>query len=197
MIAASGTAYAVAASKVNIADPTTPSQVAKVDPSGHLLTNGSTSTINSDIAAYGFNSPSVYLATSLTHATLAISAVDVDNSHNNFEPNSDFEATLVKIQVGSSGTCTDTDRLVTALSSYAARSGQSTSQSFPAPIVVKSDASKAYCLGFQLTLIDATAGATLYPTDMTLDAYVVAGAYAGAGTNATPAHALPTALRHA
>jgi hypothetical protein len=197
MIAASGTAYAIGATQVNIADPNTPSQVAKVDQSNHLLTTGATSTIDALTAVYGFNLPAIEMVTSATHATLAVSAVQVDNSRNNIEPNSDFQASLVKVQVGSAGTCADTDRVVTALSSYAAPSGKSVGQSFPAPVVVKQHASTQYCLGFQVTSIDSTAGSSLYPTYMTIDAYVVSGTYSGAGTDATPSHQLPTGLRHA
>ena len=39
-VALSGTAWAVAATKVNIADPTTPSQIAHVDAGGHLQIAG-------------------------------------------------------------------------------------------------------------------------------------------------------------
>jgi hypothetical protein len=197
VIAATGTAYAVAATQVNIADPTTPSHLAKVDASSHLLTTGATSTIDAAGAVYGFDLPSVFMVTSSTHATLAISAVQVDNSRNNFEPNSDFEATLVKIQVGTAGTCADSDRVVSTLSSYAVKSGTSDGQSFTAPVVVKPDDAKPYCLGIQLTSIDSTAGSSLYPTYLTIDGYVVSGVYTGAGTDAAPTRALPTALRQA
>jgi hypothetical protein len=58
-IALGGTAFAAGATVVNIADPTAPANVAKVDASGKLQTSGSvTNTVNTQQAA-----PSAYLHT--------------------------------------------------------------------------------------------------------------------------------------
>jgi hypothetical protein len=58
-VALGGTAFAAGATVVNIADPTTPANVAKVDASGRLQVNGAaavTNTVNTELAA-----PSAYL----------------------------------------------------------------------------------------------------------------------------------------
>jgi hypothetical protein len=58
-IALGGTAFAAGATVVNIADPTNPANVAKVDASGKLQTSGSvTNTVNTELTA-----PSAYLHT--------------------------------------------------------------------------------------------------------------------------------------
>jgi hypothetical protein len=64
-IALGGTAFAAGATVVNIADPTTPANVAKVDASGKLQTSGSvTNTVNTQQAA-----PSAYLHTATVSLT--------------------------------------------------------------------------------------------------------------------------------
>jgi hypothetical protein len=198
-IASTGTAYAVTATTVNLADPTTPTNIAHVDGQSRLWVSDPVAKIDASGVFYGFSLPAVYPLTSPTTVQLAVTDLNYDNSRNFFEPNSDFQATLVKVTVGSSGTCADTDRVVTPLHSDALLKGTSVDVPFATPLVVKPTGTAKYCLALQLTGIDSAAPSELFATYCNLIGYSYSGTYTGTGSAfvRTPAPKLNSKERHA
>ncbi|MEP6817177.1 MAG: hypothetical protein ABI873_16680 [Marmoricola sp.] len=162
VIASTGTAVAVTATTVDIADPTVPTRIAHVDALGRVNTTDATSTINSAFClSVGYN-----VLTSKTTASLAISRVSYFNSglYRSFA-NADFNESLVKITTGASGDCTGSDRSISSPYSLERNPvGSQAATTYPAPLVTRSIAAKPYRLAILVQGRAPTRAPTTFPS---------------------------------
>lgn len=186
VLAATGTAYAVTASVVNIADPTVPSRVARVDTAGRLTTAGVTSTIDS-VTNFGFDATTA--VTSPTTATLAITSVSWSNPGlNSAYTGTTYNANLVKIHAGTTNQCVvgqDGAYIERYLGGRQVDPGDDTEITYPAPLLVKPTGSAKYCVGISLSHLGGSQS-TLYLSTFQLTAYTQSGTYSGVGLGTAP-----------
>ncbi len=184
VLAGTGTAMAVSATVVHIEDGYTAGRFAHVDSSGHLSTNGATSTINIETIA---QPNSTYQLTDPTTATLAVTRLALFNPQANTAfANNTYVFQLIKTNVGAAGHCYDSDSSVAATySSTEVSPGDTVENVFPAPLYVKASPGKKYCLslaGYQY----GTTTTSYYVGRLELSAYVVTGSYSGTGSILNP-----------
>jgi hypothetical protein len=187
VIATTGTAVAVTATTTNIADPKTPTQIARVDSTGRLATLAAKTTINAAVNIFVSSSFAPVAVTSPTTANLGITSLNYDNAYNIRLANNDYDATLYKATVGSSHTCNDPDTAYTQIRRDVLRSGDGFSETFPSPLIVKPTGSKAFCLAVYIASTDNTFPSSSYAAGVSLGATVISGTYSGAGSGAAPA----------
>jgi hypothetical protein len=186
VIAGSGTAYAVTTTVVNIADPTVPSRVAKVDPLGRLSTFNPPSTVNV-VGAHVTNSAryaEIYSAP--TSAPLAVTKFSVTSTG----VAGTYAVSLFQVPVNADGTCSTTS--VSRTLGYAVVSpGTSGVQDFPSGLTVAPvSGGTQYCLDLYAGAVGSAgaAGEQLY---FQITAYAGAGRYTGTGA-AAPDGPAPT-----
>lgn len=179
VIAASGTAAAVvAATTVNIADPTVPSRIAHVNETGRLATYGVASTIDS--AGLATVTSGDNFVTSPTTATLGITKISFSNPKvNSTASYAEVRFYLYKVGV-QAGTCATTT--ATLLGIYNIAPGDDVEDVFPAPLTVKPTGSAPYCLDLYTQTLNGTYTGNWYPS-YNLAAYVISGSYTGTGVN--------------
>ncbi|MCW2527002.1 MAG: hypothetical protein JWM76_1862 [Pseudonocardiales bacterium] len=191
VIAASGTAYAVTASTVNIADPTTPTRIAHVDSSGRLLTSGSVSvsTIDSAGYLYGYTQSQYTYITSPTTANLALTRIRLSNPGLNGSGNQQ-QIALHKVNVDAAGKCSTT--ILANLGFYNLAGGQETVDPFVPPLSTKATGTAKYCLALYTVIVNANP--TYYLT-YSLTAYVASGTYTGLGSGTAAVALKPEAAK--
>jgi hypothetical protein len=182
VIATTGTAVAVTATAVNIVGPNS-SRAAQVDQGGRLRTDGPNATFN---VTAGLVNVSAKILTNPTSATLAVSRVNFHNPADNLDlarPPS-FRVSLVKIAVGTDGTC-ESGSLERFYSFEVVAPGTNVQDTYPAPLVIASITHHLYCIGVYM-VPDMVAQSGFVAPDVQLTGFVVSGTYTGAGTLAAP-----------
>jgi hypothetical protein len=178
LVALGGTAYA-ATTIVNIADPNTPANVAKVDNSGALKTAG-TSTVSGFVGQtapktpfYGqtFVSPfGVNQLIGASKATVALTRFEMDNP---FDQTGSAQARLVLSQRAGNATACNGD--FRPIGTYTADAGETVAANMESPIVLKPLVNNTvWCLMASLTIQGNPSSVTL-PT-AAYSGYVVSGA---------------------
>jgi hypothetical protein len=189
VLAATGTAYAVTTTRVNLVDPVHPRHQARVDSHGSLSVSVknsvpvSTPTSRIDVTSLiAFDTTSAI--TSPTTATLAINTLSYSNPRlNSNYTGTDYDVSLVQIRAGAGGHCVDgTDGAFVerSLAEVSLSPGDDINTSFPAPLIVRAIASQKYCLGLRYFHIGGSQS-ILYESDMQLTGYAVQGSYTGIG----------------
>jgi hypothetical protein len=177
LVALGGTAYA-ATTIVNIADPNTPANVAKVDASGALRTAG-TSTVSGfvgqaapKIPFYGQAFVSPFGTTQLigaSKATVALTRLEMDNP---YDQTSSAQARLTLSQRGGNATTCNGD--FRTIGTYTADAGETVAANMASPIVLKPLVSNTvWCLMASLT-IEGNPSSITAPT-VGYSGYVVSG----------------------
>lgn len=185
VVAGSGAAVAVAASVVNIADPTTPANVAHVDSTGRLQVGLSSVAATSTIVSTGtFNNLGTTIVTSPTTTTLVLTGFEVTETRlNGTAVGSDLDVHLVQTAATSATACSTTvvrNLYITSLSS-----GLAVDPSGSARLAVKPVSGALYCLAIQSAILNGSSDVTPYYPVYSLTAYAT-GTYTGVGSSARP-----------
>lgn len=167
-VALSGTAVAVAPTVVNIADKTTPANVAKVSATGALTITGQTSMLAPAkpfaFAAQSFQNEALTTQIEATTATIAVTGIRVANGTSS-------PTVLSLYQYASTGGC-DASLGGRFLGNFAVPAGQTVQQSFTTPIVLKPLAGHPdWCLASTASGTGGLAFSTAY------NGYVIAGTF--------------------
>ncbi len=192
VIATTGTAVAVTATTVNIAG-TSPVRVAQVDQGGRLRTADTPASLN--VTAVLVN-VSTKILTSPTSASLAVSRLSYSNPADNLDITRTpaFRVSLVKIAVGTDGTC-ESGSLERFYSSDTVAAGTNVETTYPAPLVINAITHHLYCLGIYMVPDKVIQG--FVAPHVQLTGFVVSGSYTGAGTLAAADSATATPRRPA
>jgi hypothetical protein len=167
-VALSGTAVAVAPTVVNIADPTTPTRIAKVGPGGGLNVTGATSMLAPgkplNFTSISFTDGFITTQILPTSATIAVTGIRIANVTSN--------ATNIYFQqYASDGGCDATlgNRF---LGIFAVPAGQTVEEQLTTPIVLKPLAGHAeWCLA------SYASGNTGNGFDTTFNGYTISGTF--------------------
>ena len=184
VLAASGTAYAVTATVVNIADPTTPSRVAKVDAAGRLNTVEPVVTVNLTSISFPNASHNGDLYSAPTSAPLGVSKFALVP----LGPTSGvWSVYLFQVPVLADGTCSTTTTTRTLGYAVAGDAGSAGGQDYAVPITVTPVGTAKYCLDVFYRLATGTATGT-ESFGLQVTAYAISGKYsASAAADPTPA----------
>lgn len=181
VLAASGTAYAVTATVVNIADPTTPSRVAKVDAAGRLTTVEPVSTVNLATTSFPNSAHNGDLYSAPTSAPLAVTKFSV-------VPQTALSGTwgvwLFQVPVLADGTCSTTTTTRTLGFAVVGGAGQAAGQDYATPLAVTPVGTAKYCLDVFYHLNSGTVSGTEF-FGLALSAYATSGKYSASAANAT------------
>jgi hypothetical protein len=195
-VALGGTAVAATGQIVNIADPTTAANVAKVDSSGALKTAGTasvtgvvgeTSPKTPFFGGLGLSATTQVMPIGANKATVALTRLDFDNAFN--QPNAArIEVDLFELS-GTTTTC-DGSSGESFIGSYDVPAGQTFADAMQSPIVLKPLATgEVWCLLAQ-TFIEGNPSFYVAPV-FSFSGYVVSGTLP---TGALPAR-VPTGAR--
>ena len=186
-VAGGGTAVAVS-SVVNIADPSDPSKVARVDQSGRLSVGPATATISTAGWLLGYTDGATTPLTSPTTATLAISRIQFSNPSANASA-AEQQLSVNQYPADAAGNCQSTTGAV-LVARYNLAPGDDVDDPFPAPLVVKPTGTTKYCLFVSVDYLGSTSAMPSFYLTYGFSAYPVSGKYTGLGTGA-PAPAQP------
>jgi hypothetical protein len=185
-VVAAGTGTAVAVSSVvNIADPTTPANVAKVDASGRLSVGSPLATIDAAGYLYGYQNAQYTQITSATKATLAITRVQLSNPSVNAGATEE-QLSLYQVPVDAGGSCVNTTSGL-LLARYNLVPGDDVVDNLTAPITVRALNGAAYCLVFYNSYLNGAVTPGFYVA-YGVSAYVTAGRYTGLGVTTAAAN---------
>jgi hypothetical protein len=201
-VALGGTALAATGTIVNIADPRTAANVAKVDATGALKTAG-TATVGGSVAETPPRSPffgHAFVLTSSTRTLIAANKATVALTRllfeNHYDQTNSAVANLVLLLQGGNATTCDGSSGTKEIGSYDVPAGQTLADVMGSPIVLKPlVAGDVWCLTAQATL-QSNPGGYFLP-NVAFSGYVAAGTLpAGAVASPPPAPgAAPRASR--
>lgn len=179
VLASTGTAVAVTATTVNIADPTSPTNVARVDAKGRLSTTEPTATITTSGLLYGYQNQDNFV-TSPTAASLAITKLQLAESAVNVgAAGNQVRVVLYKTGVDAGGNCAGTGYV--QLAYYQLNAGDTLIDDFATPLTVTATAKAKYCLDLYVFQVNSSANLSYVPS-YALNAYSAVGTYTGLGT---------------
>jgi len=195
VIAASGTAYAITATVVNIADPTTPTHIAKVDSAGRLqdVVTGTVGARPTPVA--NPFTVSLYMTQNNAYGAIRSQSTDVVTgiTVSNTIQNSGTPHTQWAVMVARG---VDTGSGCAAITTYNYRlivpAGTSQTVTFPTPYTIKPTTSGSYgCFMVVVYTDDGGTPASYWLPYVTLSGYTTSGAVPiyFAHPSATPPHA--------